>query len=123
MARMGPRTWRPTAEAPYIQIPYRRTVEMFDGIPSHFADPVYGAMIGPASALWSRFEETVTAIDDCWVEPNRCQIIGPDRRLVRQSVTHRLVPLFPSAWGYALRGSGSRIDEAIVYDGDRKSVV
>ena len=94
---------------------------MFDGIPGDFADPVYGAMIGPASALWSRFEETVTAIDDCWVEPNRCQIIGPDRRLVRQSLTHRLVPLFPSAWGYALRGSGSRIDEAIVYDGFHSS--
>lgn len=119
--RLGPRYWRPTDAAPYIHVLYRRTVEMFEGIPADFADPVYGAFIGPASAHWSRFEETVTAIDDCWVEPNRCQIIGPDRRLVMQSVTHRLVPLFPSAWGYALRGRGVKIPEAIVYDGFQSS--
>ena len=121
-ARLGPAYWRPTAAAAYIDVLYRRTVAMFDGIPGDFADPVYGAMIGPDSARWSRYEETVTAIDDIWVEPNRCQIIGPDGRLVRQSLTHRLVPLFPSAFGYLTRGTGTRLggarhEEAIVYDG------
>ena len=116
-AKLGPRYWRPTATAPYIHVLDHRSVTMFDAIPHDFADPVYAAMIGPESARWSRFEETVTAIDECWVEPNRCQIIGPDGRLVMQSVSHPGLPLFPSAWGYARRGGGSKIDEAIVYDG------
>lgn len=116
-AQLGPRYWRPTDAAPYIHEIHRRTIEMFDGIPGNFADPDYGAMIGPDSARWSRFEETITAIDDCWVEPNRCQIIGPDGRLVQQSLTHRLLPLFPSAFGYKTRRPGARLPEAIVYDG------
>ena len=116
-ARLGPAYWRPTAEAPYIDVLHRRPVEMFAGIPTNFADPAYGAMIGPDSARWSRFEETITAIDDAWVEPNRCQIIGPDGRLVLQSVSHPALPLFPSAWGYARRGSNTPLSEAIVYDG------
>ncbi len=120
-ARLGPAYWRPTDAAGYIHVLQRRPVEMFAGIPSDFADPLYGAMIGPDSARWSRFDETITAIDDCRVEPNRCQIIGPDGRLVKQSLTHRLVPLFPSAWGYARRGAGSAIDEAIVHDGFNSS--
>lgn len=114
---LGPPYWQPTETAPYIHITHRRTVEMFDGIPANFADPIYDAMIGPDSARWSRFEETITAIDDCWVEPNRCHIIGPDGRMVAQTLAHRNVPVFPSAWGYALRGTGTEIDEAIVYDG------
>lgn len=124
-ARLGPRYWRPVEAAPYIDTVYSRNVDMFDGIPDDFADPAYRAMIGTDSARWSRFEETITAIDDCLVEPNRCQIIGPDGRLVRQSMTHRLVPLYPSALGHALnrlgRGRGARIDEAIVYDGKNSS--
>lgn len=116
-ARLGPKYWRPTDSAPYIHVPHRRTVQMFDGIPAKFADPAYDAMIGPDSARWSRHEETITAIDDCWVEPNRCQIIGRDGRLVKQSLTHRLVPMFPSALGYARRGGGERLAEAIVHDG------
>lgn len=116
-AQLGPRIWRPADTAPYIHVTYRRPVEMFGGIPIDFADTAFNAMIGPNSARWSRFEESVTAIDDCWIEPNRCQIIGPDGRLVSQSVTHRLVPMFPDVVGYARRRPGTRIDEAIVYDG------
>ena len=114
---LGSAYWQPTAAAPYIHKIQSRAVTMFGGIPTDFADPIYNAMIGADSNRWSPFEETITAIDDCWVEPNRCQILGPDGRLVQQSITHRLVPLFPSAWGYATRGKGVRIAEAIVYDG------
>ncbi len=116
-ARLGPKYWRPVDVAPYIDTVYSRHVDMFDGIPADFADPAYRALIGPDSARWSCFEENVTAIDDCRVEPNRCQIIGPDGRLVRQSMTHRLLPLYPSALGYATHGAGTRMAEAIVYDG------
>ena len=115
--RLGRRYWQPTEMAPYIHVPYRRTVEMFNGIPADFADSIYGAMIGRDSANWSRFEEMISAIDDCWVEPNRCHIIGPDGRMVAQTLAHRITPVFPSAWGYAFRGKGTEIDEAIVYDG------
>jgi len=117
-ARLGPKYWRPIAEAPYISVVHREPVAMFRGIPSDFADPYYGAVIGAGSAQWSTYDETITAIDDCLVEPNRCQIIGRDGRLVKQSITHPWVPLFPSAWRYARRGDGAHtIPEAIVYDG------
>lgn len=116
-ARLGPAYWRPTADAPYIDVLHRRSVEMFSGIPVEFSDPAYGAMIGPDTARWSRFDETITAVDDAWVEPSRCQIIGPDGRLVLQSVSHAALPLFPSAWGFARRGRGHPISEAVVYDG------
>lgn len=116
-ARLGPLYWCPTESAPYIHVLYEHEVEMFADIPTIFSDPPYDAMIGPASARWSNFAERVTAIDDCWVEPNRLQIIGRDGRLITQSLTHRLLPLYPSAWGAALRGGGSKLDEAIVYDG------
>lgn len=116
--RLGPRYWQPTDEAPYISVPYRRPLDMFSGIPTQFADAAFNAMIGPDSARWSHVEETVTTIDDCWVEPNRCQIIGPDGRLVKQSLTHRFVPLFPSVIGYVGRQkSGRKVSEALVYDG------
>ena len=118
---LGPRYWRPTAEAPYIHVVHRRAVTMFDSIPTDFADPAYAAAIARDSAHWSRFEEQVVAIDDCWVEPNRCQIVGPDGRLVLQSTTHRALPLYPSAWGHARRGRGGSgeagLGEVIVYDG------
>jgi hypothetical protein len=117
-ARLGETWWRPTAEAPYIREIHRRPVDMFSGIPTKFADPHYDAVIGAGSARWRVYDETITAIDDAWVEPNRCQIIGPDGRLVDQSRTHPGLPLFPSAWGYSLgRGTALRRSEAIVYDG------
>jgi len=120
-AQLGPRYWRPTDAAPYIKVLRCERVEMFGGMPIDFADPHYGAIIGPASARWSFHDEKITAIDDCWVEPNRCQIIGPDGRLVKQSVTHLYVPLYPSAIDFAMRGRGSPLDEAIVYDGFNSS--
>ena len=116
-ARLGPQYWRPTDIAPYIHVIHHRPVEMFADTPTDFADPSYDAMIGADTARWSLFEETITAIDDCWVEPNRCQIIGPDGRLVKQSLTHRLVPLYPNALSHALRGRGTGLSEAIIYDG------
>lgn len=116
-ARLGPKYWQPADAAPYIHVLQSRPVEMFSSIPSNFLDPVYNDLIGPDSARWSGFDERITAIDDCWVEPNRCQVIGPDGRLVSQSITHRLLPLFPSAWGHATRGAGTKLPEAIVYDG------
>lgn len=116
-SRLGPIYWDVTDTASYIHTLHRRKVDMFRNIASDFADPLFGAMIGEDSARWSQFEEIVTAIDDCWVEPNRGQIIGPDGRLVRQSLTHRLVAMFPSAMGYARRGAGSVLSEAVVYDG------
>lgn len=88
---------------------------MFAGIPSEFADSPYRARIGPDSERWSSFEESIVAIDDCWVEPSRCYIIGLDGRLVQQSRAH--ASMFPSAWAYNQRGSGRYVPEAVVYDG------
>ena len=117
-AKLGPRYWQPTSQASFIHELHRRPFQMFADIPTTFADPAYSAMIGPDSARWSLYEETITAIDDAWVEPNRCQIVGPDGRLVRQSMTHLFVPLYPSFWGHRLRRRNSRrVPEAIVYDG------
>ena len=115
--RLGRKFWRPTIEAPYIHQVYSRHVEMFDGIPTDFADPTYNAMIGPESINCSAIEETITAIDNAWVEPSRCQVIGPDGRLVRRSLTHRVVPVYPSAFRYAMHGKGVALPEAVVYDG------
>ena len=87
-------------------------------MPTTFADSAYDAMIGTDSEHWSHFVETITAIDDAWVEPNRCQIVGADGRLVKQSVTHIFVPLYPSSLDYRWRHrSAHRLTEAIVYDG------
>lgn len=116
-ARLGPNYWRTTDTAPFIHLLHRRPVEMFDGIPTKFTDSAYDAVIGPDSALHSCSEETVTAIDDAWIEPSRCHIIGPDGRLVYQSLHHPHLPIFPSVWSHKLRGAGSRLPEAIVYDG------
>ena len=115
--RLGRKFWRPTTTASYIHQVYSRHVEMFDGIPTDFADPAYQAFIGPESANCSAIEETVTRIDNGWIEPSRCQVIGPDGRLVRRSLTHRVVPVYPSALRYATRGKGVALPEAVVYDG------
>ena len=63
-------------------------------------------------------EYVIAAIDDWWVEPDRCLIVGPDGSLVAQSLPHRLKAFYPSVFCYARRRSGTaRIDEALVYDG------
>lgn len=115
---LGELRWRTVGTAPYIHTIYRNPGTMFERMPTRFEDMVYNAMIGPASARWAASEDVITAIDDCWVEPDRCLIVGPDGALVAQSLPHRLKALFPSAVGYACRRWGAaRLNEALVYDG------
>ena len=87
---LGELRWRTVRAAPYIHTLYCAPGTMFEGMPTRFEDPVYNALIGPDSAHWAAQEDVITAIDDCWVEPDRCLIVGPDGSLVAQSLPHRL---------------------------------
>ncbi|MES2978857.1 MAG: glycosyltransferase family 61 protein [Pseudomonadota bacterium] len=115
--RLGHWRWRLVEEAPYIHLVYRRSSTMFDGMPTEFESQPFTALMKQASARWSAQEDRITAIDNCLVEPDRCLIIGPDGALVKQSLPHRLAPLFPSIVGYALKRTPTHIPEALVYDG------
>jgi capsular polysaccharide biosynthesis protein len=116
--RLGDLRWRTVSAAPYIHTIHCAPGTMFEGMPTRFDDPVYNAMIGRDSARWARSQDIITAIDDCWIEPDRCLIVGPDGSLIAQSLPHRLKAFYPSIVGYARRRSGAaRIDEALVYDG------
>ena len=115
--RLGQWRWPVVEDAAYIKVDYRKTVRMFDGMPTEFENAAYSEVIKSVSAHWNELEDRITAVEDCLVEPNRCLIIGPDGALVHQSIPARLIPLFPSAVGYALRGRPTRLAKAYVHDG------
>lgn len=115
--RLGPWWWKPTADAPYIETLVRRQARMFEGMPTAFSDRSFSDRVASDTARWSEVEDTVTAVHDAVVEPNRCHVLGPDGRMVQQFDLHRGLHVYPSAWQYARRRIAHRLERAVVFDG------
>lgn len=114
---LGPKWWKPLEAAPYLKILTERRTPMFDGMPHAFDDAAFSAHARRESQRWGEYRETIITADRVVVEPNRCQVIGPDGRLVSPFNPHRGLHVYPSAWQYRNRRIAHRPDEAIVFDG------
>lgn len=116
-ARLGPWWWKPVAAAPYLTAVVDRRTRMFEGMPTRFDDAEFTALATAGTHRWNEYRETITAADKVVVEPNRCQVLGPDGRLVSAFDPHRGLPVYPSAWQYRSRRVAHRLDSALVFDG------
>jgi hypothetical protein len=85
-------------------------------MPTSFEDADYTMALSAATEQWRIYDETLVAVSNALVEPNRSLVIGPDRRLVRQSLSTNM-PLYPSAAGYFNRPKETGLKEAVIYDG------
>ena len=114
---LGPRWWKPLDAAPCLTTMAERRTPMFDGMPYAFDDADFSAHARRESRRWGEFRETIIAADGVVVEPNRCQVIGPNGRLISPFNPHRGLHVYPSAWQYQGRRIAHRPDQAIVFDG------
>ena len=115
--RLGEAFWEKTDDAPYIHEVRGVVIEQFAHMPTSFDDPIYNAMIGADSARWSLYRERQVRVEECFVEPNRCMVIGKDGKIVRQSIPHPALPMYPNAISHILKSEGDKVREAILYDG------
>lgn len=116
-ARLGPWWWKPVATAPYLTTVVDRRTRLFEGMPTRFDDVEFTTWATEGTQRWSGYRETITAADQVMVEPNRCQVLGPDGRLVSAFNPHRGLPVYPSAWQYRSKRVAHRLDSALVFDG------
>lgn len=97
---------------------YQHKEEVFAGIPTQFADPVFSDFVAKDSRRWSSQESAILEIDNVLLEPERLLGVRPGRELVEQTVVFKFDRQYPYIWPYLNRPSKpTRLEQAIWYDG------
>jgi hypothetical protein len=108
--------WKKAEGGPGFDFIYRKSANLFAGIPIEFTDLALNRKIEDDSRRWSIHEEFVLRVTDVTVEPERCIGISAKNTIVRQTTI--LPTHYPSFMAYHRHKPNAKVlDRAVVYGG------